>query len=88
MWSVFYDERVVKKDIPALGTADKKRIREAIEKKLQQEPFHFGKPLSYSLYGVRSLRVGHYRVLYSLELEKKEVLILAIGHRSEIYEDK
>ena len=81
-----YLESVVKEDIPQLPKVEKKRIKQAIEKRLTHDPVHFGKPLHYSLKGCRRMRVGHYRVIF--KLERKIILIVKIGHRKEIYKMK
>lgn len=44
----------------------------------------FGKPLRYSLKGVRAPRVADYRMLYIII--KKTVYIGAIKHRSVVYD--
>ena len=31
------------------------------------------------------LRVGDYRIIYRFSLEKREIYLLAVGHRREIY---
>jgi mRNA interferase RelE/StbE len=31
------------------------------------------------------LRIGDYRVIYRFDLEKREIYLLAVGHRREIY---
>ena len=31
------------------------------------------------------IRIGDYRVLYTIDTEKKEVSVFAIGHRKEVY---
>ena len=85
-WQIRYSDAVVSEDIPALGTAAKKRIKAAIETKLMRDPLTFGKPLRYSLSGQRSLRVGDYRVLFTLDHSTHTISITAIGHRSDIYE--
>jgi mRNA interferase RelE/StbE len=82
MYQVSYLSEV-KDDLSSVSTADKKRIKLAIEGKLQTEPIIFGKPLQHSLKGLRSLRVGDYRVVF--QLKKKEVLIVLIAHRSVVY---
>lgn len=46
----------------------------------------FGKPLRYSLKGARRLRVGDYRVIYTIE-PSDVILIVKIGHRREVYEN-
>ncbi len=62
-------------------------IRNAIEKKLTVNPISFGKPLQYSLKGYRRLRVGDYRVVYTIIDDKVLVFIIDIDHRKAIYRD-
>ena len=85
-WIIQYSDKVVEKDIPNLGKPAKTRIKKEIESKLTVDPIHFGKPLRYSLYRLRSLRVGDYRVLYQTYNAQSKVLIVAIGHRKSIYD--
>lgn len=85
-WHVRYSDHVSREDIPKLSSAIRERIRTAIEQKLMRDPLHFGKPLRYSLTGQRSLRVGDWRVLYSIDHEKRLISVSAIGHRRDIYE--
>jgi mRNA-degrading endonuclease RelE of RelBE toxin-antitoxin system len=60
-------------------------IKQAIEERLMVDPIGFGKPLRYSLKGLRRLRVGDYRVMY--QVKGKTVTIVAIKHRKDVYED-
>jgi mRNA interferase RelE/StbE len=83
-YRVEYLESVVTEDIPALPKAARAQIRRAIERKLATNPVEFGKPLQYSLKGCRRLRVGDYRVVFSVEGDC--VLVVKIGHRKEVYE--
>lgn len=46
-----------------------------------------GKALRGRLRGVRSLRVGAYRVIYRFDAKGKAVVVAAIRHRSEAYRD-
>ena len=84
-WVVQYADIVISKDIPALDSSIKARIKEAIENKLAHNPIHFGKPLRHSPSNVKSLRVGKYRILYIIDNSNQTVSIMAIGHRQEIY---
>ena len=54
-------------------------------KQLHENPDTLGKPLKQSDYW--SLRVGDYRVIYEINQNKKQVIILFIGHRSKVYDD-
>jgi len=85
-YRIEYLTSVVRQDIPALSTAAKTRIRKAIERKLSANPVEFGKPLRYSLRGARCLRVGNYRVIYTIE-PPETVVVIKIGHRREVYEN-
>lgn len=79
-----YLESVVVTDIPRLSKPAQRRIRRAIETKLTSHPIEFGKPLRYSLKGARSLRVGEYCVIFTIETDGV-VLIVKIGHRADVY---
>ena len=78
-----YHYAVEDHDIPHLSHGWRTRIRHAIETKLTLHPDIFGKPLRRSLAGCRKLRVGDYRVVFTIAAS--EVQIWAIGHRREIY---
>ena len=85
-YRIEYLESVVRHDIPALPSNARGRIRSAIDRKLGSHPIEFGKPLRYSFRGARRLRVGDYRVIYTIE-PPETVVIIKIGHRREVYED-
>jgi addiction module RelE/StbE family toxin len=84
-YRIEYLESVVTVDIPRLSKAAQRRIKQAIETRLTSHPVEFGKPLRYSLKGARRLRVGDYRVIYTIEPDAT-ILIVKIGHRREVYE--
>jgi mRNA interferase RelE/StbE len=52
---------------------------------LVQEPRRIGKPLRGDLAGVWSARRGTYRVLYRILEEPREVVVLRIDHRRDVY---
>ena len=85
MYSIQYLDSV-KEDISGLSKDNKKMIQKAIEKKLMLNPIEFGKPLQYSLKGLRQLRVGDYRVIFQIDEVAQIVLVVKIGHRKEVYE--
>ena len=86
-YEIAYLDTVIKKDIPSLPSSAKKMLKKAIEERLMIDPIGFGKPLRYSLKGHRRLRVSDYRIIYRIESIKHQVLIIAIKHRKEVYED-
>ena len=51
------------------------------------DPMKFGKQLQYSFKGDRRLRVSNYRVIYRIEIESNAVIIAAIKHRKDVYEN-
>lgn len=59
------------------------RIAEAFET-LKEYPFR-GKPLKLSLKEKFSLRVGIYRIIYTVNQNTITVHVLRIGHRRDIY---
>ena len=85
MYKISYLPEVVKKQIPKLSLPVRNRIKKAIEKKLAVDPIAFGKPLRYSLKGLRRLRVDDYRVIYKVDEEELKLVIVKIAHRKEIY---
>ena len=82
---VRYSKQIDWKRFRALSMREKKRMQEAIERKIAVDPVYYGKPLRKSLFGCRSLRVGAYRIIY--RVEGKVVEIVLIGHRSTVYSD-
>ena len=75
------------KELEKVYSADRKlylRFITAINS-LKENPFA-GKRLKGKLKGDYSLRVGDYRVIYTIYREKLIVYIIDLGHRKEIYE--
>jgi mRNA interferase RelE/StbE len=87
-YQIEYINTVVQEDIPALPASARSLIKKAIEHRLTIDPVGFGKPLRYSLKGHRRLRVSNYRVVYRIEEKTNKVIIIAIKHRKDIYEDE
>jgi mRNA interferase RelE/StbE len=50
-----------------------------------QDPRRFGKALRGERAGLWRYRVGDYRLICHIQDARAEVLVLAIGHRREIY---
>ena len=45
-----------------------------------------GKPLKGRFKGIRSLRVGKYRILYDIQENHFIIVVIAIGHRKNVYD--
>lgn len=52
---------------------------------LLDNPKRVGAPLRDELEGVWSARRGTYRVLYRIDDESREIIVLRVGHRRDIY---
>jgi mRNA interferase RelE/StbE len=82
MWKLEYSSEA-EKFILLLDKRDNTRIKNAVES-LVDNP-DLGKQLVGPLKGLRSLRVGKYRVIYKKEKEKFIIFVVAIGLRKNIY---
>ena len=75
-------KKSVAKDLKSIYKGEKERILNKIEDTLSKKPNQY--PLLKGRFaGLRKLRIGNYRVIFSLLDD--EIWILRIGHRSEIY---
>lgn len=81
-----YQKEVIRKHIPDLPVQIQRSIKTAIEERLGLDPVGFGKPLQYSLKGLRRLRVGNYRIVYHVDKPAATVTIVAIKHRKDVYD--
>lgn len=52
---------------------------------LLENPLRVGAPLRGELEGIWSARRGTYRILYRIDQENHEVIVLRVGHRRDIY---
>jgi mRNA interferase RelE/StbE len=52
---------------------------------LLENPQRIGRALRNELEGVHSARRGTYRVLYRINEDAREVIVLRIDHRSDVY---
>lgn len=83
-WNVEYVESAAN-EIRALDGSIRKLIKKAIEEKIAIDPLKFGVPLRRNLSGLFKLRVGNYRVIYQVKKTEVVVLIVALGHRRQVY---
>lgn len=52
---------------------------------LLEQPTVVGKPLQRELTGYRSARRGSYRIVYRLDEDEHQVVVVRIDHRSDVY---
>jgi mRNA-degrading endonuclease RelE of RelBE toxin-antitoxin system len=60
-------------------------VIEFLTSSLIREPRRVGKQLRRELAGIWSARRGTYRVLHRINEERREVIVLRIEHRSDVY---
>ena len=81
-------EKSVYKSLSKLDKYTAKMLINCISDKLEncENPRIYGKALSSNLSGLWRYRVGDYRIIAKIEDDKVVILIVAIGHRREIYD--
>ncbi len=79
-----YHPSVKSEDLPRLSADIKLRIRKSIEEKLVTALHEYGLPLRKTLKGYWKLRVGDYRIVFTVAGDK--VMIFCIAYRKEIYQ--
>jgi mRNA interferase RelE/StbE len=55
---------------------------------LVREPRRVGKALQRELNGIYSARRGTYRVLYRINEQRREVIVLRVEHRRDVYRSR
>ncbi|MGB5635448.1 MAG: type II toxin-antitoxin system RelE/ParE family toxin [Waterburya sp.] len=86
MWKIEWDSKALK-EAKKLDRNARKKIVEYLEKRVlaSQDPYQLGKPLKGNKAGIWRYRVGDYRILCQIEDEVLIVLVIAVGHRKDIY---
>lgn len=60
-------------------------VAEFLHGSLAASPCRAGKPLKLGLEGLHSARRGDYRVIYRIDDRQRQVTVVAIEHRSDVY---
>jgi mRNA interferase RelE/StbE len=76
--------RTAEKQLRRLSRGDQQRIAQAMLA-LVDDPLPRGARKLTGYDDVFRIRIGHYRILYSLARRRLVILILKIGHRREVY---
>ncbi|MGH7866533.1 MAG: type II toxin-antitoxin system RelE family toxin [Candidatus Dormibacteraceae bacterium] len=87
-WSIEYDPGALK-DLKKLDRAIQREILDYMDRRVAtaQDPRDFGKPLRASKFGLWRYRVRDYRIICELQEKRLVVLVVAVGHRSTIYDE-
>jgi mRNA interferase RelE/StbE len=85
-WTIEY-ARSVRKSVEKLDAPTRRRIRAYIEDRIAvaEDPRALGKALTGPLGGLWRYRVGDHRVICDIQDDRRAVLVLAIGHRRDVY---
>ena len=85
-YSVEYSQSAIKA-LKKLDRYTKTVIKNWIDKNLVDcdNPFQYGKPLTADKKGYWRYRIGDYRIICEIKQEKVIIIVVEIGHRSEIY---
>jgi mRNA interferase RelE/StbE len=84
-WQIEWDERA-RKELRSLDYQVQKEILLYLRKRVSEDPRIFGRDLVGNRVGLRRYRVGDYRIICRLEDNNLVVLVVAVGHRKEIYD--
>jgi mRNA interferase RelE/StbE len=87
-WTIEYDHRAFA-DLKKLDRAIQREILDYMDTRIAaaQHPRNFGKPLRASKFGLWRYRVRDYRIICEFQEHRLVVLVVAIGHRSTIYNE-
>ncbi|MFH1826858.1 MAG: type II toxin-antitoxin system RelE/ParE family toxin [bacterium] len=81
MYKLVYTKTAVN-DLAKIDIVAKKRIKKKIEEH-STSPFNHAKKLTHPRLGDYRWRIGNYRIVF--DVKGKDIVILRIGHRREIY---
>ncbi len=86
VWKVEFDSAALK-DMRRLGRDAQTRIVRYLRERIApaENPRRFGKALHGDKSGLWRYRVGDYRLLCRIEDKVLMVLVIAVGHRKDVY---
>ncbi len=82
-WTILYAASAAR-TLRKLDPQIRRRVRAALDQ-LARDPER-GKPLQLTLKGLRSWRTGDYRIVYRVVETRVEILVVAVGHRREVFD--
>jgi mRNA interferase RelE/StbE len=83
-WKIIFTKKA-QKQINNLDKSVQSRIKKAILEKLMINPDLFIEPLTGDFTGYYKFRIGDYRLICSKENEELTIIVIELGHRSEVY---
>lgn len=86
VWAIEFDERA-RRELRKLDPAIQREILRYLRLRVAaKDARSSGKPLRHAMKGLWRYRIGGCRVICRIEDDRFVVLVLAIGHRREIYD--
>ena len=83
-WKILWSKKA-KDDLLKIENSDAVRIIDKVEKQLAQNPISLGKKLTGKYQDYYRYRVRVYRILYAINQDKIQILILKVGKRDGFY---
>jgi mRNA interferase RelE/StbE len=86
VWRVEFD-RAADRELRKLGADAERLISRYLRERIAttDNPRRFGHALTGDRKGLWRYRVGDYRIVASIEVDRFVVLVVTIGHRREVY---
>jgi mRNA interferase RelE/StbE len=85
-WRIQFDRAAVR-DLRKLGADAEARVLRYLRERISdsQDPRRLGHALTGDRKGLWRYRVGDYRIVAAIEDDRFVVLVVAVGHRREVY---
>jgi mRNA interferase RelE/StbE len=85
-WAYSFNE-TARKQLKKLGSQAQREILGYLDERIAspESPRRFGKALKADLSGLWRYRVGDYRILCQIQDHQLVVLVVAVGHRRQVY---
>lgn len=86
-WTVEWDDRA-RRDLRRLDQQVQQHVLKYFSERIAsgEDPRRFGKPLRHELQGLWRYRIGNYRAICHIEDDHLVVLVVAVGHRRQVYQ--
>lgn len=85
MWHIKWDDRS-RKELRSLDTPIQNKILKYLRERVMNNPRSFGRELVGNKAGLWRYRIEDYRLICQLKNDQLVVLVVAVGHRKEIYD--
>ncbi len=82
-WEIEYT-RSAARDLRKFDAPVRRQVKAAVERLADDSTR--GRPLRLTLQGLRSWRTGDWRIVYRTDNDRIVVLVIAVGHRREVYD--